>query len=564
MSRQRKKWALVVAAAASVTMAFNLPAGAGLNPAGVDAAENQPRGAEAPTTYIYAVSAPTPADAEKLAGAGYDLLENRVGDKLFVAGDVEVGNRLRAAGLRPEISQTLRPTWENPGGLIGRSDTANAVVADTFYGGYHTSMGHMNHLDQVAKAKPDLTRLYGIGKTFTGKYELKAMCITKIAAGDCEQNLNSKKPRFFLMTQTHAREIAAGEMGYRLIDQLTQSYGSDAEVTALLDSTEVWVLPAANPDGLDIVAQGGTPSMQRKNRNDTNGDCTGDAIGVDLNRNNDTNWGGASTSKDPCSDVFLGPSADSEPETQALHGLWQKLFKDSREGNNPAPADTTGFMLSIHTVAGMNLIPWQYADTPTPNDEPLKAIGAQMKSYNGYQTGQAPQILYAASGGHDDWIYDKLGVAAATVELGGDGECGGSNFHPPYSCVDTYWEANKPVLMYLTKIAKAPYAASLGPNVRKVGVNGDSVTATIDAHTYENTTVQRDGVGGDVTVAEASLDPNFGSATQMAVSVDGGTATATTTLAVAAKSTGKQLVYVRAKDKRGNYGPTTAAWLTAG
>ncbi|GAA2511628.1 M14 family zinc carboxypeptidase [Pilimelia columellifera] len=565
MSQQRKKWSLVVAVSAALTATLTAPAGAGLPLPGIDVAEQQPASAEPVTTYVYGVQAPTAADAEKLARQGFDLLEDRDGDTLFVAGDAAVGKKLAAAGFRAEVFDTMRPSWENPGGLIGNPDPKNAKVADTFYGGYHTSMGHMNHLQQVASAKPDLTRIHNLGKTYTGKYDVRAICITKLAQGDCEQRNDGAKPKFFLMTQTHAREIAAGEMSYKFIDHLTNGYGSDAEVTALLDSTEVWVVPIANPDGLDIVAQGARPSMQRKNRNPTGGNCTGDSVGVDLNRNNDSHWGGAGTSKNPCNDTYLGPSASSELENKALHNVWAKIFKKQRAGgNSPAPVTATGYMLSIHTVAGMNLVPWQYANTPAPNDKALKAIGAQMKSYNGYQTGQAPQILYAASGGHDDYIYDKLGVASSTIELGGAGQCGGTNFHPPYSCVETYWKANKSVLMYLGKIAKAPYAASFGPNVRSAEITGANLSVTVDARTYENAAKGRENVGGDATTVEYSFDPTFASASPLALKRSGVTATASVAVNAAGQPAGRRMVYVRAKDKAGNYGPTTATWITVG
>ncbi|GGJ87237.1 hypothetical protein GCM10010123_16020 [Pilimelia anulata] len=562
MSQQRSKWALAVAVTAALATAFTQPAGA--DPRLRDIAERQGLDTGPATTYVYSVRGGAPAAAaEKLAKGGFDLLEDRDGDTLYVAGDEAARERLVAAGFHTEVFETLKPAWANPGGLIGR--TGPQKVADTFYGGYHTSMGHKNHVESVASAKPDLAKLYNIGKSYTGKYDLQVLCITKIGAGDCEQRTDAKKPRFFLMTQTHAREIAAGEMSYKLIDKLTGSYGTDAEVTALLDSTEVWVISVHNPDGLDVVAQGSRPSMQRKNRNPTGGNCTGVSVGVDLNRNNGSNWGGAGTSKDPCNDTYLGPRANSEVENQALQGIWQKIFKKQRDGNGPAPATATGYMLSIHTVAGMNLIPWQYANTPTPNDRPLKAIGAQMKSYNGYQTGQAPQILYAASGGHDDWVYDKLGVASATIELGGSGQCGGTNFHPPYSCVDTYWNANQKVLMYLSKIAKSPYASSLGPNVREASTSGTTVTARIDTRTYELASAGRERAEGDLAVAEFALDPSFADATPMALARSvRGVATATGTVAAAAGlAPGKHLVYVRAKDKQGNWGPTTATWLHA-
>ena len=63
--------------------------------------------------------------------------------------------------------------------------------------------------------------------------------------------------------------------------------------------------------------------MHRKNRRNTN--CgNGTTRGVDLNRNFGYEWGANNTgsSPDPCSDVYRGESAFSEPETQAVRILF--------------------------------------------------------------------------------------------------------------------------------------------------------------------------------------------------------------------------------------------------
>lgn len=56
-----------------------------------------------------------------------------------------------------------------------------------------------------------------------------------------------------MMGQLHARELTTGDMAWRWIDHLVTNYGSDSEITNLLDTTEIWVVPMANPDGVDIV-----------------------------------------------------------------------------------------------------------------------------------------------------------------------------------------------------------------------------------------------------------------------------------------------------------------------
>src|SRR4029450_4735222 len=99
-----------------------------------------------------------------------------------------------------------------------------------------------------------------------------------------------------------------GDIAWRFIDYLATGYGRNAEVTALLNSTEVWVVPIVNPDGVDLVQQGGNrPYLQRKNLNNSAGArCanppTGsNQAGVDLNRNTGVHWGSTGVSRNACS-----------------------------------------------------------------------------------------------------------------------------------------------------------------------------------------------------------------------------------------------------------------------
>ncbi|MFI9047468.1 M14 family zinc carboxypeptidase [Streptomyces sp. NPDC053427] len=112
-----------------------------------------------------------------------------------------------------------------------------------------------------------------------------------------------------VVSQNHARELTTGEVSWRWIDTLTNDYGKDPDITAPMDSTEMWVVPIPNPDGIDIVAQrGDNPILHRTNADDSQGGGCGvnGQTGVDLNRNAATHWGGAGTSTEPCSDTHPG------------------------------------------------------------------------------------------------------------------------------------------------------------------------------------------------------------------------------------------------------------------
>ncbi|GIF01039.1 M14 family zinc carboxypeptidase [Paractinoplanes rishiriensis] len=457
----RRRWA---ATAASLLAAGALVLA---NPLAPEAA------AEDSSLFVYRVAAASPAAAQRLFTDGYDVLENRTGNDLFVLGDAATAARLRAAGFRPIVSEKLAAMGGAAPSTRLVPDAAAPTVAaidETYFGGYRTVRAQHAHLDQVAADHPDLATVVDYGDSYlktrnaaTG-YDLKAICLTKRASGDCALTPDAPKPRFLFMTQIHAREIVTGDIAWRFIDHLATGYGSDAAVTALLDSTEVWVVPIANPDGVDVVQQGGTrPYLQRKNLNTSaGGNCANPPTssnqgGVDLNRNSGTHWNTAGTSSNPCAQTYPGARADSEPETVAIERLFRQLFADQRgpADTDAAPVTTRGAMITMHSYAGMNLYPWGWSTRNSPNEAGLQAIAQRMSTLNGYRNGQPGDILYNAAGGTDDWTYGELGIASFTIEAA---SC--NSFTPAYSCTTQDFNRNLPVLMYVAGIAGAPYRTS--------------------------------------------------------------------------------------------------------
>jgi carboxypeptidase T len=418
--------------------------------------------------FVYRVPAPSDSSAQRLLNAGFDVLENRDGSDLFVLGDAGTADQLRADGFTPRVDRALKPTlWKAPSSRLvsGAKALAAADVDETYFGGYHTVKAQHAHLDKVAAAYPALTRVVDYGDSYlktknpaTG-YDLKAICITaKSADYDCKLYPGAPRPRFLLMSQMHAREIVGGDISWRYIDYLTQQYGKNTEVTNLLKSTEVWVIPVVNPDGVDVVQQGGNnPYLQRKNLNGTGCGTTpgaGSQKGVDLNRNTSNHWGGAGTSTDKCSQVYPGVSGNSEVETTSLQTLEKQLFPDQRGpgDNDAAPLTAKGTMLSIHSSGGMILFPWGYENKKAPNDAGLRAIANRLSQINGYDPGRPGEVIYNASGNIEDWTYGELGVASFAFELD---SCG--TFTPSYSCTVGEFNTNLPALMHLAQKAKAPY-----------------------------------------------------------------------------------------------------------
>jgi hypothetical protein len=351
-------------------------------------------------------------------------------------------------------------------------------------------------------------------------------------------------------------------------------------VTALLKSTEVWFVPQINPDGIQITSDGITeeglgqdsPAWQRKNANPgTLETCpppwANSHKGVDLNRNWDSHWGGASTSPYECSAVYLGVDPASEPETYKLAQLMQDLFRDQRGSGEgaAAPLNATGAMLSLHTAANLVLFPWGYdSDVQTPNDEGLRSYAFRASHYNGYVTGQPGEVLYDASGTTDDWTYDDLGIASGTWELGpGGGSCGG--FHPLYTCQDAFFELNLPALMYQAIAARTPYKSALGPTTLKAKtkvLGSGKVEVTIKA---DDAALGQQGPNPpdfqNTTQARIFLDaPPWDGGTAKAMEVKGSGSAVKATVKVSPGGRDK-LAWTQARDADGNWGPVRAVWI---
>merc|ERR1719330_1575978 len=120
----------------------------------------------------------------------------------------------------------------------------------------------------------------------------------------------------FVTFNLHAREWITGMSGVYTVESLIEKVRQDS---ASLAGTEVVLMPMANPDGFYYSTQ--STRMHRKNMANA---CTSSNRGVDLNRNFPSYWNRGGSSSDSCSDVYHGPSAGSEPETQGVKSVMEE------------------------------------------------------------------------------------------------------------------------------------------------------------------------------------------------------------------------------------------------
>jgi carboxypeptidase T len=385
------------------------------------------------------------------------------------------------------------------------------------------------------------------------------------------KSIGGAKPKLFVQSAIHAREYTTAPLNLAFARWLLEGYGTNADATWILDHHEVHLMLHANPDGRK---QAETGLSWRKNTNQNYCGATSNTRGADLNRNFSFSWnstGGTGSSGNQCDLTYRGPSAGSEPETQAIEAYVRSLWPDRRgpAKTDAAPADTSGIHIDVHSFSQLVLWPWGDTGTPAPNGTALQTLGRKFAFFNNY-TPQQSIGLYATDGTSDSPSYGELGVAAYTFELG-------TSFFQ--SCTDynnTIKPNNLQALIYAAKVVRTPYVTPGGPDVTTVSLSAGTVPAgtavTLGASTTDARFNNSNGTEPTQAVAAAEyyLDtPPWAGGTARAMSATDGAFNATTESVTASidttgLSTGKHIVFVRARDAGGTWGAITATYLNIG
>ncbi|MBD3347600.1 MAG: T9SS type A sorting domain-containing protein [Candidatus Eisenbacteria bacterium] len=307
---------------------------------------------------------------------------------------------------------------------------SSRIRGDNF-GEFYTYSETIDFLDDLYSSYPSIvTEKFSIGQSLDGN-DIWAIKISD------NPGVDETEPEILFDGLHHAREPISIDVQLHFMEWLTSNYGTDPEATYLVDNREMFFVPVINPDGYlynELMNPTGG-GMWRKNRRDVQGSS---CYGVDPNRNYDILWSQVGSSSNPCDDTYCGTGPHSEPEIQAYTDF--ALSRDIR------------FNLSFHSVVGAILIPWGYTTSEhTPDDALLREIGATMAQYNGYEVGQAGEILwYSCSGTTTDWMYDTVGILAMCIEVGG------SDFWPLESEIPGLREENLWPQIYVTRMV-GPY-----------------------------------------------------------------------------------------------------------
>jgi hypothetical protein len=222
-------------------------------------------------------------------------------------------------------------------------------------------------------------------------------------------NINEAEPELLYSSLHHAREAASLSQLIFYMWYLLENYATNADIKATVDNTELFFVPCVNPDGY-VYNQTTNPNgggMWRKNRRNN-----GTSFGVDINRNYGYNWGfdNAGSSPTSSSDTYRGPSAFSEPETQAMRN-----FCNTRQFVSA---------LNAHTYSNLLIYPWGYLPSIYTSDSATFVNwGILLTEDSRFLYGTADQTVnYVVNGSSDDWMYGeqttKPKILAMTPEAG--------------------------------------------------------------------------------------------------------------------------------------------------
>ncbi|ODM98456.1 Carboxypeptidase B [Orchesella cincta] len=220
-------------------------------------------------------------------------------------------------------------------------------------------------------------------------YEEMPLQMLKISTGNSEQKFG-----------IHAREWISPAVATYIINELVQNASINDD---LFDTYDFYILPIINPDGYRHSCN--YNRFWRKSRRSFSflTDLVG-CRGIDLNRNFAFHWKEWGAGFSPCSMIYAGSSAFSEPETRAI----RDFVKTHSEIN-------WKFYFSLHSFGQKWMTPWGYTkERPQDYDEMLRVanIGNDaLYAVHGtkYRVGSIRETLYTASGTSSDW-FKSIGV----------------------------------------------------------------------------------------------------------------------------------------------------------
>ncbi|XP_054650136.1 carboxypeptidase D isoform X2 [Dunckerocampus dactyliophorus] len=266
---------------------------------------------------------------------------------------------------------------------------------------------------------PSIAHLYSIGRSVEGR-ELYVMVIS-----DKPTVHEHGEPEFKYVGNMHGNEVVGRELLLNLIEYLCLNYGTDREVTELINNTRIHIMPSMNPDGYEVASEGDVRGYRGRNNSNN----------YDLNRN--------------FPDQFATIKDSRQPETVAVMN-WLK--------SNP-------FVLSANLHGGSLVVNYPFDDdkegktkySKSPDDKVFQQLARTYSQENPLMHSGHPCVKlypseyfadgitngaswYNVAGGMQDWNYLNTNCFEVTIELG-------CVKYPWAKDLPNYWEQNRQSLL---------------------------------------------------------------------------------------------------------------------
>lgn len=373
--------------------------------------------------------------------------------------DKVIDNQVWAYANNEELAQfkLVKPKFEfcEPEASKATYAMATTIAQMADWNRYPTYNVYDSMMRQYATTFPNICQLTELVTLESGRQLLALKISSQVS------QTTTNKPEIFCSANIHGNECVCMVTTLRLCDYLLNNQ-SDLFVKRLLDSTEIWILPLVNPDG-----------MYQNDNSTIDGATRYNANSYDLNRNFPYING---TSKKV-----------RQLETQAMIDFYA--------------AHHFSLALCIHAGDECFNYPWDTWSRLTADDAWWQMVGGNYRdtaqaygasgyfdngcghSANGLTNGYA---WYSVDGGEQDYVNYFEHCRMATIELSNTKMPSGDN-------LPNYWNYNKNALLNF-------FAESLnGVRGRVTDVNGNPILAqiTIDEHDTDNSWIETDARGGD-------------------------------------------------------------------
>ncbi|KAE9420574.1 hypothetical protein Angca_003882, partial [Angiostrongylus cantonensis] len=272
---------------------------------------------------------------------------------------------------------------------------------------YHSFADVINYLNALALTYPEKVSVQPIGTTHEGR-QIPLIKITN-------KRLAGLKKGIWIDGGIHAREWISPATVLYFIHILVTQYDKDPQVQEFVDNIEWYIVPLLNPDGYEYSRSSSNPEIRLWRKNRSPPKCIQQSTGlftvprtvccqgVDLNRNFDWFFGQVGSSTDPCSEIYQGAYAFSEPEAASVRDFLQRHAVHA--------------FLTFHSYSQILMYPFGHQIRTYSSDfNDLRSTALSASSHlqrmfgTTYKVGTGADTLYPASGGSEDWAKGRAHV----------------------------------------------------------------------------------------------------------------------------------------------------------